>query len=69
MDESKADLEESLKLDPTNAQTWVKIASVHMEQANPAAAFEAFEEAIKQDSSDPDIFYHRGQGKLIFFYE
>ena len=40
----------------------MKIASVHMEQGNPPAAFEAFEEAITQDANDPDIYYHRGQG-------
>lgn len=62
VDESKADLQESLSIDPTLTQTWVKIASVHMEQGNPPAAFEAFEEAITQDANDPDIYYHRGQG-------
>lgn len=63
VDESKADLEASLELDPTLTQTWVKIASVHMEQGNPQQAFDAFEEAIKQDPNDPDIYYHRGQGE------
>ena len=27
--------------------------------------FEAFEEAIKHNASDPDIYYHRGQGMLL----
>jgi mitochondrial import receptor subunit TOM70 len=49
-------------LEPTFTQSWVKIASVHMEQADAAKAFEAFEEAIKCNASDPDIYYHRGQG-------
>ena len=59
---AKADLQESLKLAPSFTQSWVKIASVHMEQSDVAKTFEAFEEAIKHNASDPDIYYHRGQG-------
>ena len=33
-----------------------------MEQGNPTKAFECFEEALKYDPNDPDIYYHRGQG-------
>ena len=59
---AREDLEEAIKAMPTFTQSLVKIASVHMEQGNPNAAFEAFEQAIKHDPNDPDIYYHRGQG-------
>jgi import receptor subunit TOM70 len=36
-----------------------------MEQADGKAAFEAFDEAIKQNENDPDIYYHRGQVLFI----
>lgn len=56
------DLDEAIKTFPSFTQNYVKIASVHMEQGKAAEAFAAFEEAIKHDASDPDIYYHRGQG-------
>lgn len=64
---AKEDLEEAIKTLPTFTQSWVKIASVHMEQGDATAAFEAFEQAIKHNQNDPDIYYHRGQGlyKLV----
>lgn len=34
-----------------------------MEQGQPEKAFECFEEAIKCNPDDPDIYYHRGQGE------
>ena len=61
-DGAKADLEESLQLAPSLTQSWVKIASVYMEQGDATKTFEAFEEAEKHNASDPDIYYHRGQG-------
>ena len=63
-DGAKADLEESMQLVPSFTQSWVKIASVYMEGGDPPKAFEAFEEAIKHNASDPDIYYHRGQGNI-----
>jgi hypothetical protein len=33
-----------------------------MEQGDATKTFEAFEEAEKHNASDPDIYYHRGQG-------
>ena len=59
---AKTDFLESLQLDPTLTQTWVKIASVWMEQGDPKQAFESFEKAIEYNPNDPDIYYHRGQG-------
>ncbi|KAH9961975.1 mitochondrial outer membrane translocase receptor TOM70 [Russula dissimulans] len=64
-DGAKADLEESVRLAPSLTQSWVKIASVHMEQGNPIKTFEAFDEATKHNASDPDIYYHRGQVLFI----
>ena len=63
-DGAKADLEESVQLVPSLTQSLVKIASVHMERGDPPKTFEAFEEAIKHNASDPDIYYHRGQGNI-----
>ena len=62
---AKADLQASLDLVPSLTQSLVKLASVHMEQGDGEKAFECFEEAIRQNPSDPDIYYHRGQGALI----
>jgi import receptor subunit TOM70 len=62
-DGAKADLEESVQLVPSLTQSWVKIASVHMERGDPSKTFEAFDEATKHNESDPDIYYHRGQGR------
>jgi import receptor subunit TOM70 len=64
-DGAKADLEESVKLVPSLTQSWVKIASVYMEQSDVTKTFEAFDEAIKHNASDPDIYYHRGQVSFI----
>ncbi|KAL0948329.1 hypothetical protein HGRIS_010916 [Hohenbuehelia grisea] len=65
VDGAKADFTESIKLIPNFTQSIVKLASVHMEQGNPAKAFEFFEDAIKQNPNDPDIYYHRGQVLFI----
>jgi len=61
---AKADLEKSLELVPTFVQSWVKIASVHMELGDAVSAFGDFETAIRHNANDPDIYYHRGQ---VFF--
>ncbi|KAH7923572.1 ADP ATP carrier receptor [Leucogyrophana mollusca] len=62
---AKDDLYESIKIVPSFTQSWVKIASVHMEQGDNTKAFECFEEAIKHNPDDPDIYYHRGQVLFI----
>ncbi|KAF7789169.1 hypothetical protein EIP86_000106 [Pleurotus ostreatoroseus] len=62
---AKEDLLESVKLVPGLTQSWVKLASVYMEQGDPEKTFDCFEEAIKQNKNDPDIFYHRGQVLFI----
>ncbi|KAF7760908.1 hypothetical protein Agabi119p4_10317 [Agaricus bisporus var. burnettii] len=65
VDGAKADLEESIKLAPGFTQSLVKIASVHMEQGDPQKAFQCFEDAIKSNPNDADIYYHRGQVLFI----
>ncbi|KAJ7471999.1 ADP/ATP carrier receptor [Mycena latifolia] len=65
VDSAKADLQESIRLVPSLTQSLVKVASVHMEQGDPAKAFECFDEAIRQNPNDPDIYYHRGQVLFI----
>ncbi|KAF8574467.1 TPR-like protein [Ramaria rubella] len=62
---AKEDLEKSIEILPSFTQSWVKIASVHMEQGNAENAFAAFESAIAHNPNDPDIFYHRGQVYFI----
>ena len=65
VDGAKMDLNESIELVPSFTQSLVKIASVHMEQGDPATAFQCFEDAIKHNPNDPDIYYHRGQGTCL----
>ncbi|KAI0755697.1 ADP/ATP carrier receptor [Fomes fomentarius] len=65
VDGAKEDFLTSLELQPSLTQTWVKIASVWMEQGDSKKAFECFEEAIKHNPNDPDIYYHRGQVLFI----
>ncbi|KAL4066371.1 hypothetical protein V8B97DRAFT_2066284 [Scleroderma yunnanense] len=62
---AKADLQESLALNPTLTQSLVKLASVHMEEGDNKRAFASFEQAIEVDPSDPDVYYHRGQVDFI----
>lgn len=64
---AKEDLLASIQLVPGFTQSLVKVASVHMEQGDPEQAFECFEEAIKHNPNDPDIYYHRGQGMFPVF--
>jgi len=61
---AKADLLESLTLNPSFTQSLVKLASVHMEEGDNAQAMKRFEDAINIDENDPDVYYHRGQ---VFF--
>ena len=62
---AEEDLKASTVLVPSMTQSWVKLASVYMEQGNPEETFKCFESAIKENKDDPDIFYHRGQGMQI----
>jgi mitochondrial import receptor subunit TOM70 len=62
--EALDDFTRAISADPQYVQSYVKRASIYMEQGNPAETFAQFEKAIELDSKNPDIYYHRGQGKL-----
>ncbi|KAK5108692.1 hypothetical protein LTR62_008097 [Meristemomyces frigidus] len=60
-----ADLNKSLELDPALVQSYVKRASMHLEQNNREEAAHDFELAMERNATDPDIFYHRAQLHFI----
>ncbi|TKA30778.1 Mitochondrial import receptor subunit tom70 [Salinomyces thailandicus] len=59
------DLNKSIDLDPSLVQSYVKRASMHLEQSNREAAAADFEIALEHNATDPDIFYHRAQLHFI----
>ena len=64
-DSALADLNKSLELDPGLVQSYVKRASMHLEQTKRDEAAHDFELAIEHNPNDPDIFYHRAQLHFI----
>jgi len=46
-------------------QSYIKRASMHLEQGNKDGASSDFEKAIEQNKDDPDIYYHRAQLHFI----
>ncbi|ORX84578.1 mitochondrial outer membrane translocase receptor TOM70 [Anaeromyces robustus] len=65
MDEAIADLEESLKLDPENIQTHIKLASCLLEKGELEPSLELFDRAAMISSDDPDLYYHRAHIKFM----
>ncbi|KAJ5709480.1 hypothetical protein N7493_010814 [Penicillium malachiteum] len=59
------DLNKSVELQPSLAQSYIKRASLHLELGNKDAAADDFELAINNDKEDPDIYYHRAQLHFI----
>ncbi|KAK5131674.1 hypothetical protein LTR08_000728 [Meristemomyces frigidus] len=59
------DLNTSITLDPALVQSYVKRASMHLEQSNREQAAADFATAMENNASDPDIFYHRAQLHFI----
>ena len=59
------DLNTSITLDPALVQSYVKRASMHLEQSNREQAAADFETAMEHNGNDPDIFYHRAQLHFI----
>lgn len=59
------DLNKSIELDPSLVQSYVKRASMHLEQSKRDEAARDFELAMQHNESDPDIFYHRAQLHFI----
>ncbi|KAK0942980.1 TOM (translocase of outer membrane) complex component [Friedmanniomyces endolithicus] len=59
------DLNKSIELDPALVQSYVKRASMHLEQSKRDEAANDFKVAMEHNESDPDIFYHRAQLHFI----
>ncbi|RUS30832.1 hypothetical protein BC938DRAFT_478904 [Jimgerdemannia flammicorona] len=53
------DFNKAIEADPNYLQTYIKRASIYMEQGDPVETYKQFDEAIKIDPTDPDIYYHR----------
>lgn len=60
-----ADLNKSIELDQTLVQSYVKRASMHLEQSLRDNAAQDFEIAATHNPEDPDIYYHRAQLHFI----
>jgi import receptor subunit TOM70 len=60
-----ADLSKSAELQPTLTQSFIKRASMHLEQGDRDAAAKDFEQATEQNKDDPDLYYHRAQLHFI----
>lgn len=54
-DAALKDLERSVSLRPRETQTWVKMASVHMELGRSEEAMRDFDTALEIDINDPDV--------------
>lgn len=63
--EALEDLTKSIELQPSLTQSYIKRASMHLEQGNKDAAALDFEKATEQNKDDPDIYYHRAQLHFI----
>ncbi|RKF61138.1 Mitochondrial import receptor subunit tom70 [Erysiphe neolycopersici] len=59
------DLTKSIILQPALTQSYIKRASMYLELGDKEAAVKDFENAIQQNSDDPDIYYHRAQLHFI----
>ncbi|KAK4963457.1 TOM (translocase of outer membrane) complex component [Elasticomyces elasticus] len=64
-DAALEDLNKSIELDPALVQSYVKRASMHLEQSKREEAAHDFELAMSHNDQDPDIFYHRAQLHFI----
>ena len=59
---AKTAFEESIVIDSSYANSYVKLASVHMDLGNAEETFKTYELAMQADAKDPDVYYQRGQG-------
>ncbi|EGS18265.1 mitochondrial import receptor subunit-like protein [Thermochaetoides thermophila DSM 1495] len=64
-EEALADLTKSIELDPSLTQSYIKRASMNLEQGSPEKAEEDFAAALAKNPQDPDIYYHRAQLHFI----
>ncbi|KAJ3003862.1 TOM (translocase of outer membrane) complex component [Thoreauomyces humboldtii] len=60
-----ADLEKSLASDPKNVNSIIKRASIFMERADIERAVAEYDRAVQIDDRDPDVYYHRGQIRVL----
>jgi len=60
-----ADISKSIELDPEYTQSYIKRASMHLEMGEQDLTDSDFQEALKQNEQDPDIYYHRAQLHFI----
>ncbi|KAJ3021302.1 UNVERIFIED_CONTAM: TOM (translocase of outer membrane) complex component, partial [Siphonaria sp. JEL0065] len=58
-------LDTSLTLDPKNMNTLIKRASIFMERQDLENAVREYEKAESVSSTDPDLYYHRGQVRFL----
>ncbi|KAJ3017994.1 UNVERIFIED_CONTAM: TOM (translocase of outer membrane) complex component [Siphonaria sp. JEL0065] len=58
-------LDTSLALDPKNMNTLIKRASIFMERQDLENAVREYEKAESVSSTDPDLYYHRGQVRFL----
>ncbi|KAG2206816.1 hypothetical protein INT47_007572 [Mucor saturninus] len=52
---------QSIELDPSYVQNYIKCSNIFMERGDIQGALRHFEQAISINPVDPDIYYHRGQ--------
>jgi import receptor subunit TOM70 len=64
-DDAIQDFAKSIELDPAMTQSYIKRASIIVEQGLFSEAEEEFRKAIEQDARDPDIYYHRAQAHFL----
>jgi import receptor subunit TOM70 len=55
--------QQSIVLDPSLIQNYIKCSSIYMEKGDIENVLLVFEKVILLNPADPDIYYHRGQGK------
>jgi import receptor subunit TOM70 len=60
-EDALADMTKSIELKKDLTQSYIKLASMHLELGDRDAATSDFDAAIAQNPDDPDIYYHRAQ--------
>ncbi|KAK6359060.1 TOM (translocase of outer membrane) complex component [Orbilia brochopaga] len=65
--EALGDITKSIEIDPSMTQSYIKRASIALENSEKEAAVQDFATAITFNAEDPDIYYHRAQLHFISF--
>ncbi|KAJ3241548.1 TOM (translocase of outer membrane) complex component [Chytriomyces hyalinus] len=58
-------LDKSLAIEPDNMNTLIKRASIFMERQDLEAAIQEYQRAETISTTDPDLYYHRGQVRFL----